>query len=85
MISCEEYQVLDELLQVKLLKLDGVYLMLRKTSKLQVELFSLYDFYVEVFFNKAHKEPLYFKTFECGKNLDIYLEAIVIDDIFERL
>jgi len=85
MISCEEYQMLEELMQVKLLKLDGAYLMLRKTSKLDVELFALYDFYVEVFFNKANKEPLYFKSFECGKNLDIYLEAIIIDDIFERL
>ena len=44
MISCEEYQLLDELLQVKLLELDGVYLMLRNTPKLNVELFALYNF-----------------------------------------
>ena len=32
MIGCEEYQLLDVLLQVQLPKLDGAYLMVRKTS-----------------------------------------------------
>ena len=36
MISCEEYQLLDELLQVQLPKLDGAYLMVRKTSGVAV-------------------------------------------------
>ena len=85
MISCEEYQLLDELLQAQLLKLDGAYLMLRKTKNLKVELYALYNFYVEVFYNKTDNEPLYFKSFECGRNLNIYLEAIIIDGIFERL
>ena len=85
MITCEEYQLIDEPLQAQLLKLDGVYLMLRKTTGLKVELFSLYGFYVEVFYNKTEKEPLYFKSFEGGKNLNVYLEAIVIDDVFEKL
>ena len=85
MISCEEYQLIDEPLQAQLLKLDGVYLMLRKTAKLNVELFSLYAFYVEVFYNKTGSDPLYFKSFECGRNLNVYLETIIIDDVLEKL
>jgi hypothetical protein len=85
MISCEEYQLLDDLLQAQLLKLDGVYLMLRKTANVKVELFALYGFYVEVFYKKSDNEPLYFKSFEGGRNLDVYLEAITIHGIFEKL
>ena len=77
MISFEEYQLLDKLLQAQLLKLDGIHLMFRKTAKVTVELFSLYSFYVEVYFNKADNEPLYCKSFESGKNLNVYLESII--------
>jgi hypothetical protein len=85
MISCQEYQMLDELLQVELIKVDGAYLMHRKTENLKVELFALYGFYVEVFYSKSESEPLYFKSFERDKDLNIYLERIIIDGIFERL
>ena len=80
MVSCQEYQLLHESMQATLLKRDGIHLMHRKTAQLNIGLFSLYDFYVEVFVNKEDDEPLYFKSFEYGKNLNVYLEAIVIGE-----
>jgi len=84
MISCEEYSLLDEVLQSELLRIDGVFLMIRKTPRLSVHLFALYDFYVEAFFDSVEPQPLYLKSFEYGTPLHIYLEAIVIDTVFEK-
>ncbi len=84
-MTSEEYQSLDELLQAQLLWIDGVFLMMRKTERVNVELYSIYNFYTEVFFDKKNNEPLYIKAFELGKNMDAYLEMIDIDDIFERI
>jgi len=85
MLTCEEYQNLDELLQAQLLWIDGVFLMGRKTEKLCVELFSLYDFYVEIFFDQQTDDPLYIKAFDNTNYLDAYLSQINIDDIFESM
>ena len=85
MITCEEYQLLDELLQAQLLSRDGIYMMGRKTSKLNAELFALYNFYVEIFYDQKDDEPLYFKSFEFSRNLDSYLEIITIDAVFEKI
>ena len=85
MIFCKEYLFLEELLQAQLLWLDGVFLLSRKTDRLHVELFALYDFYVEVFFDLKNDDPLYIKAFEQYKNLDPYLDQINIDDACERI
>jgi hypothetical protein len=85
MLTCEEYQSLDELLQAQLLWVDGVFLISRKTEKLYVELFSLYDFYVEIFFDQQTDDPIYIKAFDHTNYLDIYLPQIDIDDIFESM
>ena len=84
MISCEEYQSLHELLQAQLLWLDGIRLMSRKTNKLNVELFTLYDFYAEIFFDKENEDPLYIKAFDNTNYLDVYLDKINIDKAFVR-
>ena len=85
MMTCSEYQSLDELLQAQLLWVDGNYLVTRYTEKLKVVLFSLYGYYVEVFFDKDENEPLYFKSFDNLALLDKYLERICIDDVSEKI
>ena len=85
MLTREEYKFLDELLQTQLLWINGVFLMSRKTERLNVELFSLYDFYVEIFFDLKFDDPLYIKTFDDSNCLDVYLEQINIDDVYERM
>ncbi|HEU4470681.1 MAG TPA: hypothetical protein VFR58_06345 [Flavisolibacter sp.] len=83
MLDCEEYQLLEETLQAQLLWLDGVFLMKRSTQKLDVHLYALYNFYVEVFFDQEVRDPLYFKPFDQLGYLDRYLDDINIDPAFD--
>ena len=82
MFACNEYKLLDEDLQERLVWIDGVFLMERRTSKIKAVLFSLYGFYVELFF--AGDEPLFIKSFEELNKLDAYLDLINIDVVFEN-
>lgn len=61
MLSCEEYKLLDESLQAQVLWIDGVFLMARKKENLKAELFSLYSFYVEIFFEE-NDEPFFIRA-----------------------
>jgi hypothetical protein len=79
MFNCENYKLLDETLQAQLLWIDGVFLMARETEKLKAELFSLYGFYVEVFFDEGD-DPLFIRSFENISGLQHYLKLINTDD-----
>lgn len=85
MLDWELFMSFNELLKERLLLNDGVFLMQRSTSHVNVKLFALYNFYVEVYYDKAEEEPLYIKSFELGQAIDIYLQAIDIDPVFERM
>ncbi|HEU4633455.1 MAG TPA: hypothetical protein VFS22_05695 [Flavisolibacter sp.] len=83
MLTFEEYISLDNDLQTQVLSLDGVYLeLIRSCRNLNVELYSLYNFYVEVFFDRVTEEPLYLKAFKNTRHLNPYLELIDIADVF---
>lgn len=84
LLNCEEYQLLDEELQAQLLFVDGVYLMTRKTARMDIDLYALYHFHVEVFFDKKQEEPLYLKSFDSEQLLDPYLEAISLNAIYNE-
>jgi hypothetical protein len=82
MLSFDEYLELDEDLQTQLLSWDGVYLeLIRGSRNLNVELYALYGFYVEIFFDKETEEPLYLKPFRNLKYLEPYLEMVDISDV----
>ena len=83
MLSCAEYRLLEESLQVQLTWLDGIFLMSRRTEKLTIHLFSLYSFYVEVFFEDS--EPFFITAFDDVIYLDPYLKAIDIDFLFNEV
>lgn len=76
MFDSESFRILDESLQLPLLWIDGVFLMGRDTEKLRVELFSLYGFYVEAFFDEAD-EFLLVKPFEETGGLHHYLKMLM--------
>lgn len=82
MYTCNDYRRLDENIQAQLLFKDGVFLMTRKTEKFRVELFYLYNFYVEVFFENE-EEPLFIKPFRDLSELKPYLKLINIDALLE--
>ncbi|MGN6401592.1 MAG: hypothetical protein ACTHMD_14145 [Flavisolibacter sp.] len=82
MLTFEEYSSLDEDLQTQVLSLDGVYLeLIRNARNLNVELYALYNFYVEIFFDKNTEEPLYLKPFKKMKYLDPYLDLVDIAEV----
>ena len=82
MLSFEEYSSLDEDLQTQVLSLDGVYLELTRNARnMNVELYALYNFYVEIFFDRNTEEPLYLKPFKKMKYLDPYLEWVDIAEV----
>ena len=78
------FQKLTDVSKMQRLWLDGVYLELtRFTKKLEINLYALDDFYVEIFFDKKNSEPLYIKEFEDVDRLAPYFDQIHIDDVFE--
>lgn len=83
-MNCEDYKSLDKCLQAQLLWIDGVFIMARETEILKAELFSLYGFYVEIFFDKGG-EPLFIKPFEDVLGLDRYLKSIDVGELFENM
>lgn len=84
MISFKKYISLPQSEQADILLEQGVFLeMIRQTSKLEVELYALEGFYVEVFFDRKTDEPLYLKAFRNLKLLEPYLTIIDIDHLFK--
>jgi hypothetical protein len=84
MINYQEYLALHEDLQTQLLSVDGICLdLVRSCRNINVELYSLYQFYVEIFFDKATEEPLYLKAFNKMELLDPYLDQVDIAELKE--
>lgn len=82
MLRYEEYLSLEEDLQTQILSLDGVFMELRrKARELNVELYALYGFYVEIFFDSVTEEPLYLKPFRKMKYLEPYLVQVDIGEL----
>lgn len=84
MFSCEEFRSFDENLQAQILWFEGIFLMRRKTERASVELYSLFNFYVEVF-HENDDEPLFLRPFTDIRFLDNYLESINIDSVYETI
>jgi hypothetical protein len=79
MLTFQEYIALCEDEQIQLLSLDGVYLdLIRICRSRSVELYALYNFYVEIFFEQETGEPLFIKPFDNLEALDPYLEVLDI-------
>jgi len=82
MINYKQYKNLPQTEQADVLLERGVYLeMIRQTSKMEVELYALEGFYVEVFFDRRTEEPLFIKAFRDMKYLEPYLTIIDIDQL----
>lgn len=84
MISFKKYRSLSQIEQADILLEQGVYLeLIRQTSKLEVELYALEGFYVEVYFDRKSEEPLYLKAFRNLKYLEPYLTIIDIGHLVQ--
>jgi hypothetical protein len=82
MLCFEQYHSLDQDLQAHLLWKDGVFLeLIRNTHKLNIELYTLYNFYVEVYFDAITEEPLFLKPFINSDLLEPYLQQINLEGL----
>jgi hypothetical protein len=82
MICYSEFKNLTEASQLQTLWVDGVYVDLVRYSKtFRINLYVLYDFYVEIFFDQVNDEPLYIKAFKDINKLNPYLKQIDIESL----
>lgn len=84
MISFDVYKGLSQQSQAEVLWEHGIYLeLIRRKGKYCIELYSLHDFYVEIWFDATDEGPLFLKAFKSTRRLEPYLGLIDIDSIFE--
>jgi hypothetical protein len=84
MIPYNVYRYLSPEKQAQILWRDGINLeLVRNTNKFHVELYSLSDFYVEIYFNRATEEPQYLRSFKKMRGLDPYLGEVNIDSVIK--
>ncbi|HEX6335240.1 MAG TPA: hypothetical protein VFZ78_13495 [Flavisolibacter sp.] len=82
MMNSKQFQSLDSEIQSQVLWLDGVFLNLtRRHGNVIVDLYALYDFYVEIYFEETTDEPLYLSAFTDTGRLDPYLSQVMIDEL----
>lgn len=67
------------------MKLNGVFLLERKSLGISVFLFQLDGFYVEVFYNTATSRTSFIKSFNDMDGIEAYLQSIDISDVMAML
>lgn len=78
-MTLQQFQVLNQHYQFRHLLLDGTCIAERITEEMQVLLFQLGSFYVEVFFTVDCEEVLDTHSFEDIEELRPYLSVIDLD------
>ena len=82
MTSFSKYRLMAQNKKAQILWMDGVYLnLVRHTKRMTIELYALYNYYVEIYFDKVTEEPLFLKSFQSDKSLDPYLTLVSIDEV----
>jgi len=71
-----EYNVLSDVKKTQLLWDHGVFLMNREDDNQLVNLYALFDFYVEVYYMQQSNEIKRIKTFKSINPLQPYLDRI---------
>lgn len=84
MVAFETYKTLRQDLQAELLWEYGVYMeLIREIPDSNIELYSLFNFYVEIYFDKETDDPLFLRAFAGTNGLEPYLPFIEIESLFE--
>lgn len=82
MITLQDFESLNENQRTAYLSKAGTFLgFTRTTNKLIVDLYSIADFYIEVFFDSLSEELLYIKPFSNLDRLAPYLEQVDISEV----
>jgi hypothetical protein len=82
-ISFSVFNILPADMQADMLFNSGIYLeLVRKTSQLNIELYALEHFYVEVYYDNSTEDALFLRAFESTKELEPYLSMIPVRNMF---
>jgi nitrate reductase assembly molybdenum cofactor insertion protein NarJ len=82
MLTYQEFEQFNEKQRANQVWRTGTFLELtRITDQLIIDLYSVEDFYVEVFFDRSSEEVLYIKPFSNLNKLAPYLEQIDISNL----
>jgi hypothetical protein len=85
MVSFNHYKTLNEGRQAEILWEEGVYLgLIRSTKSLNVELYALHGFYVELYFDRITEDPVFIRPFNGTIDLEPYLDLIDIHDVLKN-
>ncbi|HYO21543.1 MAG TPA: hypothetical protein VER36_03990 [Flavisolibacter sp.] len=71
--------------QIDLIKKDGAFLYVRNEAGVDIILYQLSNFYVEVFFETAVEDKVSIRCFDDTTSLDIYLKEINISALQQLL
>lgn len=80
-MTLQQFRSASCIVQEKMVKFKGVFLMERKSLGVSVLLFQLDGFYVEVFYNTATSSVSFIKSFSDMDGIEAYLDKIDISEI----
>lgn len=81
-IMClQEFLVLEKEEQVNVIKQCGTFLFIRQEAGIDVVLYQIAGFYVEVFFEGNNKKNIRIKGFDDTATLDLYLKEISLSEL----
>ncbi|HET7896601.1 MAG TPA: hypothetical protein VFL47_03005 [Flavisolibacter sp.] len=84
-MTLQQFRAASCQVQEKLVKLNGVFLMERKSLGVSVFLFQLDGFYVEVFYNAATASTSFIKSFNDMDGIEAYLNSVDISEVMAML
>lgn len=84
-MKLQQFRSASKEVQEKMVKVEGVFLMERKSLGVSVLLFQVDGFYVEVFYNTATNSVSFIKSFEDMDGIEAYLERIDISEVADLL
>lgn len=81
MITLQDFTNLEKEEQVNVIKQHGTFLFIRQDSGIDVVLYQIAGFYVEVFFEGNNKKNIRLKGFDDTAALDVYLKEINLSEL----
>ncbi len=78
------FKALNNKLKKSIVLYTGVFLAERKKAFFKMMLYQVNNYYVEIYFFKAGKKPIWFRNFTSTTKLEPYLKKIDLSSIFEQ-
>ena len=76
-----DYELLKENKKADMLWEKGTFLSSRAEGKMKYNLYALWSFYVEVFYDPEKNKMTKFRTFKSITPLEPYLDQVALDDL----